>query len=74
VDGGRIDIPSGTYVDLSLAQWQWLAAEGIGPPNDAVPLNQFTYDYMTNNNTIGLGYQASSVRTIPGYPVVPIKP
>jgi len=73
VDGGRIDLPPGTLVDTSLDQWAWLAAEGVGPPKDAVPLNQYTYDYMTNNNgIIGLGYHYWEVMYIMDGSIVPI--
>jgi hypothetical protein len=53
--GGLVDLPAGTFVDTCMPRWTWLV--GVGPPPDAVPLNQYTYDFMTNSNgVIGAGY------------------
>lgn len=55
-------IPSGTVVDDSLVEWAWLKempgyqgspTRTVGPPPDSAPMDQATYDYMTQF----LGYQ-----------------
>src|SRR5215475_1767433 len=55
INGGLIDFPSGTAINKDQPQYQFV--DGLGPPIDAIPLNQYTYDLMVNNNgVIGLGY------------------
>jgi hypothetical protein len=73
VTGGRIEFPDGAYIDLGLPQWVFLLGEH-GPPSDAIALNQFTYDYMTSNNTAGLGYPYWQVRYQLDRGIVPIVP
>jgi hypothetical protein len=36
------------------------------PPPDAVPLNQETYDFMTSNGVIGMGYRYEVVAVVAG--------
>ena len=70
-DGGRIDLPPGTAVNTGAPGWRWLV--GIGPPPDAVALDQYTYDWMTNNEgAIGLGYPYWEVRYGPDRGIVPV--
>jgi hypothetical protein len=70
VRGGLIFLRPGTMVDMNTPRWAFLADQD-GPPIDAVALNQYTYDYMTNNNgVIGLGYPYWAVRY--GSDVIPI--
>src|SRR5262249_22424834 len=70
VMGGRIELPPGTAVDLGLPRWRFLLDQD-GPPIDAVPLTQYTYDFMTNNNgVIGLGYPYWAVRY--GSGIIPV--
>jgi hypothetical protein len=50
-------IPAGTVVDTSLVAWDWLlempgypagTSRLVWPPPDCAPLDQATYDFMTN--------------------------
>jgi hypothetical protein len=70
VNGGRTDLPPGTLVNTYALEWQWLGA--FGPPPDAVPMDQFTYDFMTNNNVVGRGYPYWVVRYPVGRGIIPI--
>ena len=39
---------------------------GLGPPIDALPLDQITYNYMISYQIVGRGYPPSQVRGAPG--------
>ena len=58
----------GTVIDDGLTQ---LNRQSVIPP-DALALDQVTYNYMTSNGMVGLGYDYTVVRAIAG--VVTIKP
>jgi hypothetical protein len=73
VTGSRIDLPPGTLVDLSVARWAFLLDQH-GPPPDAVALNQLTYDFMTSNDVVGLGYPYWEVRYMFDRGIIPISP
>jgi hypothetical protein len=70
VNGGLWDYPPGTLIDTTLPQYQFLVGEG--PPIDALPLNQYTYDFMTSNGVNGCGYTYYRVAVSPG--IVPVGP
>jgi hypothetical protein len=68
---GQFLLPADTVIDDTLQQWAYL--QGIGPPKNAIPLTQATYNYMCDaNGVIGLGYGYWEVRPGPG--VVGIRP
>jgi hypothetical protein len=61
---GRRWIEPGTFIDDSLPAWSWLA--GQGPPIDAMPYDQATYDRMLAPQTQGgRGYEYWRVRVWP---------
>jgi hypothetical protein len=71
VNGGALLIPPSTIIDTSTTAWAFLA--NVPPPIDAIPLDQLTYNYMTNSNgVIGCGYFYWQVKPGPG--VVPFSP
>jgi hypothetical protein len=58
---GRRFIEPGTLIDDSLAQWAFVASQG--PPIDALPVDQATYDAMLRSPALGgLGYEYFRVR------------
>jgi hypothetical protein len=66
----RLFLPPSTLIDDSLPQWAYLV--GQGPPIDCIPLDQATYNFMTSNGVIGLGFPYWRVAVSPG--IVPIEP
>jgi hypothetical protein len=58
----------GVVVDTSVR----LEFAGVVPPPDCVPLDQQTYDFMTSNGVVGLGYPYERVAVVAG--VVGINP
>jgi hypothetical protein len=60
VDGGRRHMEAGTIIDTALVEWASLRK--VGPPPDAIALDQSTYEYMVHK----LGYSVFNVRIGPG--------
>jgi hypothetical protein len=56
-------LDAGTVID-------WMERPGfcwVPPPIDAIPLNQYTYDWMTSNNgRVGLGYFYTTIAVVDG--------
>jgi hypothetical protein len=58
---GRVFYPAGTFIDDSLAQFAHLV--GQGPPVDAMPYDQISYDFMLRSPAQGgMGYPYYAVR------------
>jgi hypothetical protein len=58
---GRMFYPPGQFIDDSLPQYAHLV--GQGPPIDAMPYDQSTYDFMLRSAALGgLGYEYWRVR------------
>jgi hypothetical protein len=66
--GGQFLAP-GTFVDDTQPQWQFLAGKGI--PMDVLAFDQATWDYMTSNGVIGIGYLYWQVRGMGGVNTIP---
>jgi hypothetical protein len=54
----------GTVVDTS--QGRWFEDIWRQPPPDAVPLDQFTYDYFVSRGMIGMSYPYERVAVVAG--------
>jgi hypothetical protein len=52
----------GVVIDTSKPEWAWATA----PPPDAVPLDQFTYDFMVSQGVVGMSYAYHRVAVGPG--------
>jgi hypothetical protein len=62
---GRRWIEPGTFVDDSLPYWSFVLGQG-GPPVDALPMDQATYDaFVRPQSQGGLGYEYWRVRPYP---------
>jgi hypothetical protein len=59
VQCGRGHVEAGTVVDTSRQEWAFL--RNIGPPPDAIALDQSTYEYMVRD----LGYSVFNTRIGP---------
>jgi hypothetical protein len=63
--GNRGPIEAGTVIDWMDPRW-WEFVN-VAAPQDAIPLNQYTYDWMTSNYyRVGLGYFYTTVAEVPG--------
>ena len=56
-------LDAGTVVDTG--QGRWFEDIWRQPPPDAVPLDQFTYDYFTSTGMIGMSYPYEKVAVFP---------
>ena len=63
--GNRGPIDAGTVIDWMNPRW-WEFVN-VPAPIDAIPLNQYTYDWMTSNNgRVGLGYFYTTIAVVDG--------